>query len=267
DRARARPARLAAEPRPAWARAAAGDRREHAGVSSLSSARVSDGTHAGRANGRTAGATPVVIPRRGLNTAPLSFPQQQIWLHSQLAPDVPLYNEQVRSRSRGLLDATSLAQAYRELLTRHEAWRTVFVTEAGALQQRILSPTTDTDIRLVDLRHLPPDEREREAVRLATEDLLRPFDRAHGPLARLRPAGFGGDDSRLYVTLHHSIFDGYSLYQVAVPELAALYAAARTGARATLPPLPVQYADWAAWQRAEVDRGAYAGQLDYWARQ
>jgi Condensation domain len=165
-------------------------------VSSLTSTRVSNGTHAGRAPGRAAAAAPVVIPRRGLDTAPLSFPQQQIWLHSQLAPDVPLYNEQVTIRYRGALEVTSLAQAFSDLLTRHEAWRTVFVTEAGALRQRILSPTI-TDVPLADLRHLAPDERERDAVRLATEDLLRPFDLGRGPLVRVRLAWLADEDSRL----------------------------------------------------------------------
>jgi len=235
-------------------------------VGPFASARLSDGTHARRAPSRSAGASPVVIPRRGLDTAPLSFAQQQVWLHSQLAPNVPLYNEQVTIRYRGSLDPALLARAFSHLLARHEAWRTVFVTEAGALRQRILSPDA-MDLPLVDLRHLAPDEREREAVRLATEDLLRPFDLARGPLVRVRLAWIADDDSRLYLTLHHAIFDGYSLYQVAVPELAALYAAEVAGTRASLPELPIQYADWAAWQRAEVDHGTYGAQLDYWLKQ
>ena len=88
------------------------------------------------------------------------------------------------------------------------------------------------------------------------------FDVSHGPLVRARLARLADDDSRLYLTLYHAIFDGYSLYQVVVPELAALYAAALTGTRASLPELPIQYADWAAWQRAELQRGAYARQLE-----
>ena len=232
----------------------------------LSSARRPEGTRTGKAPGRSAPASPVVIARRAVDRAPLSFAQQQIWLHSQLAPDVPLYNEQVTIRYRGSLEPAVLARAFSHLLARHEAWRTVFVTEAGALRQRILAPET-VDLPFVDLRHLAADERQREAVRLATEDLVRPFDLARGPLVRVRLARIADDDSRLYLTLHHSVFDGYSLYQVAVPELAALYAAALAGSRAPLPELPIQYADWAAWQRAEVDSGAYAAQLEYWLKQ
>jgi len=103
-------------------------------------------------------------------------------------------------------------------------------------------------------------------VRLATEDARRPFDVGRGPLVRARLVRLADDDSRLYLALHHAIFDGYSLYQVVVPELAALYAAALAGTRTPLPELPIQYADWAAWQRAEVERGAYARQLEHWTK-
>ena len=232
----------------------------------VSSALPADGTRAGNVHGRSAGPSPVTIPRRALNAAPLSFAQQQIWLHSQVARNVPLYNEQVTIRYRGVLEPVVLGRAFSDLLARHEAWRTVFVTDAGALRQRILAPKP-AELPFVDLRHLAPDDRQREAVRLATADLLGPFDLARGPLVRVRLAWIADDDSRLYVTLHHSVFDGYSLYQVAVPELASLYAAALAGTRARLPEPPIQYADWAAWQRAEVDGGAYAAQLEYWLKQ
>ncbi|HEV8583522.1 MAG TPA: amino acid adenylation domain-containing protein [Methylomirabilota bacterium] len=196
---------------------------------------------------------------------PPSFAQQQIWLHAQLAPDVPLYNEPVTIRYRGALEPAALARALSDLVARHEAWRTVFPTQDGRPVQRVL-PSSVVDVPFADLRGLPAAEREAEAVRRATEDARRPFDVARGPLLRARLARLADDDSRLYLTLHHAIFDGYSLYQVVVPELAALYAAALAGARAALPELPLQYADWAAWQRAEVERGAYAGQLEYWAK-
>jgi len=205
------------------------------------------------------------IPRRGMATAPLSFAQQQVWLHSQLAPNVPLYNEQVTIRYRGALEPDATARAFGALLARHDAWRTVFVTEDGALRQRVLPPAP-VNLPFVDLRHLPPAEREREAARLAGEAILEPFDLARGPLVRVRLVRVDDADSRLHLTLHHAIFDGWSLYQVAVPELAALYAAERAGRQARLPDLPIQYADWAAWQRAEVDRGAYAAQLAHWVK-
>src|SRR5262249_46093105 len=167
--ARAGATRLAAEPRAPWPGAATRDAQERRIVSSVTRARRWNDAPVGRPPARAAGASPVVIPRRGLDAAPLSFPQQQVWLHSQLAPDVPLYNEQVTIRYRGALEASSLAQAFSELLARHEAWRTVFVTEAGALRQRIQTPTM-ADMPVADLRHLPPEEREREAVRLGRSE-------------------------------------------------------------------------------------------------
>jgi len=131
--------------------------------------------------------------------------------------------------------------------------------------QRML-PSSAVDVPFTDLRHLPGDAREPEAVRLATEDARRPFDVGRGPLVRARLVRLADDDSRLYLALHHAIFDGYSLYQVVVPELAALHAAALAGTRTPLPELPIQYADWAAWQRTEVERGAYARQLEHWTK-
>jgi len=226
--------------------------------------RLDVGARAGRAAGDRA--TAAAIPRRAdRGSPPLSFAQQQVWLHAQLAPDVPLYNEPVTIRYRGALEPSTLAQAFAELTARHEAWRTVFVTEEGRPVQRVL-PSLALDVPFDDLRGLPAEAREAEAVRLATADALRPFDVARGPLLRARLARLADDDSRVYLTLHHAIFDGYSLYQIVVPELAALYAAALTGTRAALPPLPIQYADWAAWQRAEVERGAYAQQLEHWTK-
>jgi amino acid adenylation domain-containing protein len=211
-------------------------------------------------------AAPSGIPRRPTGaSAPLSFAQQQVWLHSQLAPDVPLYNEPITIRYRGLLEPAAVARAFSDLITRHEAWRTVFVTESGRPVQRVL-PGTAVDVPFVDLRGLPVEAREMEAIRLATADAQRPFDVAHGPLFRGRLARLADDDSRLYLTLHHATFDGYSLYQILIPELAALYAAALSGTHAPLPELPIQYGDWAAWHRGEVERGAYAAQLAYWTK-
>jgi len=230
-----------------------------------SSARRADGARVGRAPAdRAAVGAGAGIPRRANRaSAPLSFAQQQIWLHAQLAPDVPLYNEPFTIRYRGALEPAPLTRALADLIARHEAWRTVFAIEDGRVVQRVL-PSSAVDVPFADLRHLPVGAREPAAVRLATADALRPFDVARGPLVRARLVRVADDDSRLYLTLHHAIFDGYSLYQVVVPELAALYAAALAGTRTPLPELPIQYADWAAWQRAEVERGAYARQLEQW---
>src|SRR5205085_4358016 len=264
-RARAGAPRLAPESGPPRTRGAAGEPGRRAVVGPVSSgARLGAGARAGRPAGDRAAAAG--IPRRTTrDAAPLSFAQQQIWLHAQLAPEIPLYNEPVTLRYRGALEPSALAQALAELGARHEAWHTVFVIEEGRPVQRVL-PALALDVPYDDLRGLAAEAREAEAVRLATADAQRPFDVARGPLLRARLAQLADDDSRVYLTLHHAIFDGYSLYQIVIPELAALYAAALTGTRAPLPALPIQYTDWAAWQRAEVERGAYARQLEHWTK-
>jgi amino acid adenylation domain-containing protein len=215
-----------------------------------------------------AGATAAPIRRADRSRPlPLSYAQQQVWLHAQHAPAVPLYNEQVTVHYRGALDPGALARALGGVIARHEAWRTVFRGRGGHPLQVVL-PATPIDLPVHDLGGLPREAREREAIRLATADARQPFDLAAGPLVRARLVRLDADDSRLYVTLHHIVFDGYSLSQVFVPELAALYAAAAGGGAAvSLPEPPLQYADWAVWQRAEVERGAYARQLEYWTRQ
>ena len=225
---------------------------------------------AGARTDRAPGGAPVAAPkiRRADRDAPvpLSFAQQQIWLHAQLAPSVPLYNEQVTLRYRGALEGDALARALGDVVARHEAWRTVFQAR-GEHPVQIVLPPTPIDLPVHDLRGLPAGAREGEAIRLAAADVLRPFDLAGGPLLRARLVRLDEDDSRLYVTLHHIIFDGYSLSQVFVPELAAFYAASIGAGRMAPPAPPLQYADWAVWQRAEVQRGAYARQLEYWTRQ
>jgi amino acid adenylation domain-containing protein len=231
-----------------------------------SSAQPDTGLRVSRAAGEGAAAgAPGITRRAGRDPAPLSFAQQQIWLHAQLAPDVPLYNEPITIRYRGVLEPAPIARALGDLIARHEAWRTVFAIENGHAVQRVLPPSA-VDVAFADLRGLPEPAREPAAVRLATEDALRPLDVSRGPVVRARLARLADDDSRLYLTLHHTIFDGYALYQIVVPELAALYAAALTGTAASLPELPIQYADWAAWQRAEVERGAYGRQLERWSK-
>ena len=141
------------------------------------SARRGEGVRVGRASGDRAPSTaPAGIPRRANRaTAPLSFAQQQIWLHAQLAPDVPLYNEPFTIRYRGPLEPAALTRALSDLIARHEAWRTVFAIEDGRAVQRVL-PSSAVDVPFADLRELPADAREPEAVRLATDDARRPFD-------------------------------------------------------------------------------------------
>jgi hypothetical protein len=197
-------------------------------------------------------------------TAPVSFAQQQLWLHAQLAPDVPLYNEPVTIHHAGVLDVGALERAFTEIVRRHEAWRTTFAVVDGEVCQVIQPPPAIT-LPVVDLRSRPAEEREREAIRLATEDAQRPLDLERGPLLRPTLVWLTDTEHRLFLTLHHIIFDGVALYRVFLPELATLYEAFAAGRPSPLAEPPIQYADFAHWQRAsEPGHAAWARQLAYW---
>jgi amino acid adenylation domain-containing protein len=211
--------------------------------------------------GKRGDATRPVIARRGgdAGPAPLSWPQQQIWSHSQLAGDAPIYNEPITIHRRGELDRAALERAFTEIVRRHEAWRTVFRWEGNEPIQIVQPPPERIQIPFLDLRgHSEP---EAEALRLATEDALQPFELGRGPLYRLRLVRLAEDDHRFFLTLHHIIFDGVSLYRILLPELIECYEAFRRGRAPVLPALPIQYPDFAAWQRATP---ISPEQLEYW---
>jgi amino acid adenylation domain-containing protein len=197
---------------------------------------------------------------------PLSHEQQQIWLHSQLASDLPLYNELLTVRRTGLLDVPTLERSLSEIIRRHEAWRTTFDTVDGEPVQVILPPPT-ISLPLVDLRELPEAEREPEALRLATVEARRPFDLASGPLLRAKLIRLSEAEHRLYVTLHQIIFDGVSAYSVFLPELVTIYEAFAAGKASPLPEPPIQYADFACWQRQQQRDAVLTTQTEYWRRQ
>ncbi len=154
--------------------------------------------------------------RNGTSSVPLSYGQEQIWLHSQLVQNLALYNEPVTIRKSGALNVAALTKALTEIVRRHEAWRTNFQVVNGQPVQ-VIQPAGPFAIAVKDLRSLPKNQREGEALRLATEDALRPFDLSHGPLYRALLIHLADDDHRLYLTLHHIIFDGSSIYHVLLP--------------------------------------------------
>ncbi|HEY4591129.1 MAG TPA: amino acid adenylation domain-containing protein, partial [Thermoanaerobaculia bacterium] len=208
-----------------------------------------------------ASAPPLVpVPRDG--DLPLSFAQQRLWLIDQLEPGSPLYNVPAALRVEGPLDASVLARALSEVVRRHEALRTVFAVPRGTPVQVILQ-AGPFPLPVMDLSGLP--ENEREALALAGEEAGRPFDLTRGPLLRGLLVRLGEGDHLVVLTMHHIASDGWSL-GLLVREVAALYPAFAARRPSPLPEPPVQYADFALWQRSWLRGEVLGDEIDFWRR-
>jgi amino acid adenylation domain-containing protein len=197
----------------------------------------------------------------GKGDIPLSFAQERLWFLALLTPDNPFYNTPVALRLSGPLDSAALAESWREIVRRHEILRTTFHTLDGQPVQRIHPfPATHHPLTVIDL----PDV--AAVQRLAAGEAQRPFDLEQGPLCRALLVRLAPADQVLLVTLHHIVTDGWSA-GIFVRELSALYQAFATGQESPLPELPIQYADFALWQRRWLSGPVLAAQLDYWQRQ
>ncbi|HEX2094523.1 MAG TPA: non-ribosomal peptide synthase/polyketide synthase, partial [Longimicrobiaceae bacterium] len=193
---------------------------------------------------------------------PLSFAQQRLWFIDRLEPGSSAYNLPLALRLRGPLDARVLARTVAEIVRRHESLRTVFA-EAGGEPVQVVLPAGPGALPVVDLAGLAGEAREAEARRWVEEEARRPFDLERGPLLRARLLRLGGDEHVLLLALHHIVSDGWSM-GVLTRELSALYGAFRRGDPSPLPPLPVQYADYAVWQRSWLAGDALERQLAWW---
>ncbi len=197
---------------------------------------------------------------------PLSSGQQQLWLLAQLTPDTPVYNECVTIRIPGPLDASALERSLNEFIRRHEICRTTFPVVDG-MPVQLISPSLTLALPLIDLRSLPEGEREIQVQRIMTERASALFDLSVGPLLRPILLRLSDEEHRLFISLHHIIFDGVALYQVFLPELNAIYEALAAGLPSPLPEPSIQYADYACWQREWLRGDHIAAQLDYWKMQ
>ncbi len=206
--------------------------------------------------------TPSTHTDRG--PAPLSFAQQQIWLHGQFAKD--LYNESVTVYRRGPLDLAVLERALAEIIRRHEAWRTTFCVIDGQPMQIVRQPY-EMGIAAADLRQLPLERREAEALRMAQEKAREPFDMENGPLLRAMLVRLDEEEYRLYLFLHHIIFDGFSIYRVFLPELVTVYNAFLAGETSPLAELPLQYPEFARWRRETLASEQLNASRAYWSQQ
>jgi amino acid adenylation domain-containing protein len=220
------------------------------------------------------------ITRRAATIAPLSFEQSRLWLLHQLEPASPAYNLPLALRLVGPLDMMALARCVQALRQRHETLRTTFGLADGQPVQIIAEIRADprrpaqedapfaplraaSRIRVIDVQALPETLREAAALRLATTLAQEPFDLARGPLLRTTVLRLTATAHVLVAVAHHIIADGWSI-GVFARELAALYGGS-PGA-AALPELPIQYADYAIWQRQGL-QARLAGQLGYWRGQ
>jgi amino acid adenylation domain-containing protein len=216
----------------------------------------------------------------GAAESALSFAQERLWFLDQLEPGNAAYNQPAALRLTGPLDAAALAASLGAIRRRHEALRTRFVVRAGdvvAVAAPPMQPSGEPNLPLIDLCALPAARRPAQADRLAAAEAARPFDLAAGPPLRavlLRLAGGAAltpraGEHRLLLTIHHIATDGRSL-EILARELAALYAAGVTGeppAPEAVPELPIQYADFASWQRQRFSGELLAAELAYWRGQ
>ncbi len=193
----------------------------------------------------------------------LSFAQQRLWFLEQLGALGAAYHIPMRLRLRGELDREALVRALDQIVARHEALRTTFRTLDGEPVQRIAAEESRFHLVDHDLSSHPGAGAGAELRRLTAEEAGAPFHLERGPLIRGRLIRLAADDHVLVVTMHHIVSDGWSM-GVFTQELGTLYTAFRGGDADPLPPLPIQYADYAAWQRRWVDGEVLKRQADYW---
>ncbi|RKG68716.1 condensation domain-containing protein, partial [Corallococcus terminator] len=212
-----------------------------------------------------AASAPPLSPVLRTQALPLSFAQQRLWFLDQLQPDSAFYNVPSLVWLEGALDTRALEQGLQSLVERHEVLRTTFPRQGDAPVQHIHTAGLSS-LPVIDLTHLAPEAREHEARRLASEEAQRPFNLTTGPVMRATLLRLEPTRHALLLTLHHIVSDGWSM-GVMVRELAALYRAFASGEAPTLAPLPVQYADFASWQRQWLQGDVLQAQLDFWRHQ
>jgi amino acid adenylation domain-containing protein len=202
------------------------------------------------------------IRRIGRETPPpLSFAQQRLWFLDQLEPGSPAYNVPAALRIRGPLDVAALERALGAMVARHETLRTAFVVDGAGEPVQAIFPAGAFRLAVEQLHGMA--DPEAEARRIAAGEAATPFDLAAGPLFRAKLLRLAQDDRVLLVTLHHAVSDGWSM-GVFWRELRTLYAAFLRGEADPLAPLPVQYADYAVWQREHLSGPVLDAQLRWW---
>ncbi|MEP0746908.1 non-ribosomal peptide synthetase [Coleofasciculus sp. FACHB-501] len=205
------------------------------------------------------------IPRVSRNQPlPLSFAQQRLWFLDNLEPGSPDYNIPAPVRLVGQLDIAALEQSFNEIVRRHEILRTRFVMEGQPIQE--IAPAMKVTFPIIDLQAFPEADREVKIQQLIAQEALQPFDLTQAPLFRIQLLQLGEEEHILVLVLHHIIFDLWSI-GVLLQEVTELYKAFTTGEISVLPELPIQYADFAVWQRQYLQGEVLEKHLSYWKQQ
>jgi amino acid adenylation domain-containing protein len=205
---------------------------------------------------------PPLYPMEREAEVPLSFAQERMWFLDQLDPGNPSYHIPLAIRLEGQLDIPALDRALKEVVYRHEILRTTFV-QSGERPVAVVHESTDITLEVTRFPEASREARVEAARKEALVTMRAPFDLTKGPLVRARLFVLGPNDHALVLCMHHIISDGWSM-GVLNRELGALYAAFRSGRPGELPELPIQYADYAIWQREWLTGEVEAMQLDYW---
>lgn len=196
---------------------------------------------------------------------PLSFAQQRLWFLEQFEPGSTLYHIRSVRRLKGRLHVQALRQSVQDIVSRHEALRTTFVVRDGQPLQ-VIVPFVEMNVPLTDLSDQPEEQRETEAFRILESEARSPFDFERGPLIRAQLLRLGEWEHIFVLTVHHIVSDGWSM-AIVNRELTTLYAAYANGKQCSLPELPIQYADYAVWQRQRLQGEELERQLNYWRKQ
>ncbi|HEV3049323.1 MAG TPA: condensation domain-containing protein, partial [Longimicrobium sp.] len=203
-----------------------------------------------------------IVPRAHRDGAPLSFAQERLWFIDRLEPESAVYGMPMALRLAGALDHAALERALGEVVRRHEVLRTVF-GEADGSPVQVIAPFGGFALPVEDLSALGEADREAAVTRRADEEASRPFDLSAGPLFRAALLRLGQEDHVLLLSMHHIVSDEWSM-GVLFGELSVLYEAYREGRESPLPELPVQYADYAVWQREHLAGEVLQRHLSYW---
>ena len=203
-----------------------------------------------------------IAPRPPGSPAQLSFAQERLWFLDQLNPDSAVYNVPLAVRLSGPIDPNTLERSVNEIVRRHDALRTTFSTVDGQ-PVPITRPKLNVALLTIDLASYPEHEREARAHALLSAEAARPFDLTKGPLIRTTLARLDEQDHLFLVVMHHIVSDGWSL-GLFFQELSAIYDAFARGQQSPLSALPIQYADYAAWQREWLQGDLLQKQLSYW---